>query len=270
MNPIQKAIDELRFRIPREILRQVFRPVPLNWRATPVSTDEQILNTVIRPRVMIDCDIVGGTEVFISLEGLTPQVTDRLVTVYHIPKDRTDNRVITSVLSLTWVTATAAAYMSADANFKPCSVSPLMTAGQALLNAAGPTPTPSTAKVSLIAENTVMIRDTVGISGFGFLRCFLGNDENFSHLQIRSIPYFCRLVELATKSFIYNEYVIELDRGKVQGGYEIGKFKEIIEQYADAETMYQEYLLGTWSRTAFMNDREAHERFIKLQLGGLR
>ena len=115
-----------------------------------------------------------------------------------------------------------------------------------------------------------MIKDTVTASGTGLLRCLLANDENFSHLQIRSIPYFTRLCELATKAYIYNEYTIKMDKGRIEGGAEIGRFREIVDGYADAEEMYQEYLLNTWQKVSFMNDRESFERLLKMQIGAYR
>ena len=239
-------------------------------RDTPVTMDEQIINQVIRPRVMVDCDLVGGTEALVSLEGLSPEITDRFVMVFHIPKDRTQGRSITSVLSLSYLNASAAQQLTSQGNYLPCSVTPSLVAGKAVMDAMNLQPVPSSARVQLVAENTVMIREVQAITGTGLLRCILGNDENFSHLQMRSIPYFCKLCELAVKAYIHNEYTIKLDKARIEGGFELGRFKEVVDMYADSEQQYEEYLLGTWQRVAFMNDRESHERLIRTMLGGFR
>ena len=272
MNPITKALSDISYRIPREILIEVFAPKSYLWRDSPINYEEQIRNIVIRSRVMVDCDLVGGTEVLISLFGV-PSYTvasDRLVTVYNIPKDKTQGRTIISVLSLAYVNGASAAYMNTANSFDPCTVTDMAVAGAAMMNAMGSLPVPSSAKIQLIGENTVMIKDTVTASGTGLLRCLLANDENFSHLQIRSIPYFTRLCELATKAYIYNEYTIKMDKGRIEGGAEIGRFREIVDGYADAEEMYQEYLLNTWQKVSFMNDRESFERLLKMQIGAYR
>lgn len=272
MNPITKALSEIAFRIPRDILIEVFTPKQYMWRDQPINYEEQIRNIVIRSRVMVDCDLVGGTEAFISLSDVPQQHTDvdRLITVYHIPKHKTQGRSITSVLSLSYVTAGASVYMNNALNFDPCSVTDPLMAGRAMMDNMSSLPIPSTAKVQLIGENTVMVKDSIVAPSTGILRCILANDENFSHLQVRSIPYFCRLCELATKSYIYNQYIITLDRGRLEGGAEIGRFREVIDSYSDAEEMYQEYLMNTWRKVAFMNDRESFERFTKLMIGGYR
>ena len=272
MNPITKALSDVSFRIPREILIEVFAPKTYLWRDQPINYEEQIRNIVIRSRVMMDCDLVGGTEVFIPLWDVPSQTiaTDRLITVYHIPKNKTQNRTITSVLSLSYVNGQSSSYMNATASFDPCSVTDTGLAGKAMMDAASSLPMPSSAKVQLIGENTVMVKDTVLPSGAGLLRCILANDENFSHLQVRSFPAFSRLCELAVKAYIYNNYSIILDRGRIEGGAEIGRFKEIVDSYADAEEMYQDYLMNTWQKVAFMNDRESFERLMKTMIGTYR
>ena len=115
MNPITKALSDISYRIPREILIEVFSPKSYFWRDQPINYEEQIRNMVIKSRVMVDCDLVGGTEVLISLYGVPSQTlsTDRLVTVYNIPKDKTQGRSITSVISLAYVNGPSAAYMNA-------------------------------------------------------------------------------------------------------------------------------------------------------------
>lgn len=272
MNPITKSLADLSFKIPKEILKEVFTPKTYNFRRQAINYEEQITNLVIRSRVMVDCDLVGGTEVFIPLWEVPSQTlaTDRLVTVYNIPLEKTQGRTITSVLSLSYINGPTASYMNATQAFDPCSVTDVGLAGKAMMDAGSSLPMPSSAKVQLIGHNVVMVKDTIVTSGLGLLRCILANDESFSHLQIRSIPYFSRLVELAVKSYIYNNYTITLDRARIEGGAEIGRFKEIVDGYADAEEMYQDYLLNTWQKTAFMNDRESFERFMKTMIGAYR
>lgn len=272
MNPITKALSDISYRIPREILIEVFSPKSYFWRDQPINYEEQIRNMVIKSRVMVDCDLVGGTEVLISLYGVPSQTlsTDRLVTVYNIPKDKTQGRSITSVISLAYVNGPSAAYMNAANSFDACTVTDLNIAAKAVMDAASSLPLPSSAKVQLIGENTVMIKDTIAVAGTGLLRCILANDENFSHLQIRSIPAFSRLCELAVKSYIYNNYTIKIDRARIEGGAEIGRFREIVDGYSDAEEMYQDYLKNVWTKVAFMNDRETFERFTKMMIGAYR
>lgn len=264
INPILKAVGDVKYKIPRQILDVVFaeRRFSLNG-GKPITIDDQIFAKVVRPRVLVDCDLVGGTEAMVSLDGLDFELTDRMQSVFHIPKEKTQGRSINSVLSISYITPTMANVLNQEGMFQPCSVTATGIAGRAAMNAMLPMVVPSSSRVQLISENTVLVYDNVTSLGIGYIRCILANDEQLSHLQIRSIPFFGRLVELAVKSFIYNEMIVTMDQGRVQGGFEIGAFRSQIEKYEDAETMYTEYLQGTWSRVAFMNDTMSHERYIR-------
>lgn len=270
MNPILKALDEVKYRIPEPILKETFKEQNYNWRKTPVSIDEQITNKVIRSRVMVDCNLTGGTEALIPLEGLSPEIIDSVTAVYHIPKDRTQNRTILSAKSVGYMSFGLAYTTAGLGTVNPYTVNDVLSAGNAVMNSFSSTPPVSTAKVQLIAENTIMIRDINHIVSNNYLRAIVANDENMNHLQMRSIPAFCKLVELAVKSYIYNTLVIRMDQAYLSGGQELGSFKNMVENYADAEQMYQDYLRDQWQAVSFMNDTESVNRFLKLMIGGMK
>ena len=270
MNAITKALREIHFRIPNEVLREVFQPKTYTFRADPISVDEQIMNTVILARVMDDCDMVGGTETLLPLGPVPYERVENYAMVFRIPKDMTQGRRIVNVLSLNYLAPGSAITDNFTSTYTQCGVTAPLIAGQAMMNAMTPPTIASTARVQLIGENVVMVYESFISPGSGFLRVKLGYDENLSGIQVQSIPKFSKLVELAVKSYIYNNYSIFLDKGRIQGGFEIGRFKEFVDSYADAEQMYQDYLQGPWAQTAFANDRETYERFIKLSIGGFR
>jgi hypothetical protein len=267
VNALRKALDDLKFVIPRPILDTVFVKRNTTYRMAAPSLDEQILNSVIRPRVYIDTNLVGGAEVLVPLTGLSGEEIDTTDMVYRIPKSLTQNRPIMSVLNVTYVDANS---MAAAGQYASCGVSAEQSAAQALLDAVSPLPLISTARVTLIGENVVLIRDSIRVPSNSYLRCVVAQDEAMSHIQPRSYKAFCKLVEYAVKSFIYNEYIIDLDMGELRGGHNLGKFKDKIEEYADAEELYDTYLREKWQKIAFQNDRESHTRFLKLTIGGPR
>jgi len=267
MGPLSKCIDEVKFRIPRAILEAVFIKRAQQWRLTPASLDEHILNEVVRPRVLVDCNLVGGTEVFIPLDGVPLERSNDYTTVYRIPKDKTQGRSIMSVLNITFSDPTKVSSYGVAAG---AHNSIMMQAGQAVMDAMGNMPVTSTAYVQLIGENVVMVRDTVVLPANIYLRCLLENDENMSHLQLKSYRDFSKLVEYAVKAYIYNEYVIPMDMGELYGGQALGRFKEIIDSYADAEELYQNFLTEKWQKISLMNDREQWTRFLRLGMGGFR
>ena len=270
MNAIIKAVDEVMYRIPRYVLTEVFQQKTYKWRDTPLSIEEQITNQVIKPRVLVDCNIVGGTEVFIPLEGIQPDMPNSYTAVYHIPKTLTQGRTITSVLSVGFVTRSSANAANNAMNVKQCSITPELMAAQNVMDSYSPIPIVSGSQVRLIGENTILLRGVSPIVSNGFLRCVLASDDELSHIQIRSYHHFCKLVELAVKSFIYNETIINIDLAKLSGGRELGMFKTVVESYSDAEQMYQDYLKDVWVGVDYMNDELTFNRFIKTLVGGIR
>jgi hypothetical protein len=270
LNPIDRAVFEIKFAIPREILTEVFKPLTFTWSPASISIDEQIINKIIRPKVFIDANIVGGTEVVIPTQGLPRQQSDEYTTVFHVPKNVTQGRSILAPLSISYMdSATLSAYNQTSI-YDPCSITAVGQYAEALFNSANTVVMPSTARVELVAENTIMVRDTLRVQAVGFLRCILAYDQNMSQIKVGSILDFTELAVLGAKAYIYNEYRVRLDEGRVKGGFELGVFREIVEGYSDAREQYNEYLREIWRRVAHMNDRESYERLIRMQIGGMR
>jgi hypothetical protein len=270
MDIIRKALADVKYVVPKQILETVFLKKTIGtWRGDkPASLDDQIRSLVIFARVHVDCNLVGGAESIIPLEGLRGEEIDVNTTVYTIPKDRTQNRSIVSVLNITFIDPRAV--MMQGGNTTNCGVSAMQSSGQALMDSMAPTPVVSSAQVQLIGENVVLLRDVTRVPTNSYLRCILGHDEMMSHIQPRSFRAFCKLVEYAVKSYIYNNHVVEMDTAEVRGGHSIGRFKEIIDGYADAEELYQTFLREKWEKIERMNDREGHARFIRSLIGGPR
>lgn len=284
MHPIKKAIEEVKYRIPRDLLQRVFidssRLGRNNWRA---NLDEQILALVIKPRVLVDCNMLGGTQQLIPLAGLAMETPPdyQWATVVHIPKERTQGKTINSVLHVVFFnSAQVAGYVGANlmgggvigAGFNPMSSdNSALTASMAgVLSAMDKIPQTSTANVQLIGENTILIRDGAIIPQYSFLRCVLADDEELSSLQLRSYRHFANLVEFAVKSYLYNELIIQIDAGELRYGQTLGVFKSILESYSDAEANYRDYLTNVWEKVAMMNDDTTFTRFQKLLIGGYR
>lgn len=262
MNAISKAIDHCRFTIPAEILQAIFIRRQQQWRSTPTTIDKQILAEVIRPRVFVDANLVGATEMYVPLETVPIERVNSYTTIYHIDKLLTQGRSIMSVLNITFADPTVGSSLATNAT--GCQSTQLLATAQGLMDSQGTIPVTSTAHVQLVGENTVMVRDTVLLPANVYLRCLVAHDETMSHLQIRAYRAFYKLVELAVKSYIYNTYAITMDIGELYGGQNIGRFKEIVDSYSDSEEMYQTYLHEVFAKVSLMNDGESMGRFIRL------
>lgn len=279
MSPIAKAVSECRYRIPRAILEKVFVNSAAYFRPTlAASVESQIESLVIRPRVMVDMNLVGGIQALIPLQGLAFEMPYQYTTVIHIPKSRTQGRSINSVRNVTFFNAATAGGMYGGPSGMAGNVqgmnsvdnSAAMSAAAALMASFDKIPQTSTSSVSLIAENTILINDGALIPPNSYLRCVLENEDNLNNLPLRSYRHFSNLVEFAVKAYIYNALIIEMDAGELRYGQTLGAFKEIVSSYADANQNYQDYLKDKMEAIMFMSDETSYTRYIKMMVGGMR
>jgi hypothetical protein len=267
MDAITKAISEIKFIIPREILNEVFIQRQLQYRTTPTNIDTEILAQVIRPRVLVDCDLIGGMEIFVPLANVPGVQVNLYTNVYNIPKSLTQNRPIISVLNITFNDPTN---LSTYGNNATNQTSIALQVAQGVMDAQGAIPLTSTADVTLIGENTVMVRDLITIPTNCYLRCKIGNDDRMNHLQPTAYLHFAKNCEYAVKSFIHKELVVKMGSGQLQAGQLLGPFKEVVESYSDAEQNYQDHRKTVMQKLLLMSDGESYRRLLKLKFGGYR
>lgn len=268
LNPIDKAIADIKYAIPKQILRKVFLNNLSFWTPQSTSIEEQIKNLVIQGKVLQDCDIVGGTKIYISTSDIPREYSDQFTVIFHIPKTKTQGRTITSVLSIGYLETNSYENNGITNQMSSCSVNTVSENALALYSANQSITLSSTADCTLVAENTVMVKDTMYIKPNGYLWCEIANATNLSNIQIRSLPYFSKLCVLATKAYIYNNYVIQMDEGEISSGHELGAFRSIIESYSESLEEYQTFLHEVWEGVSYMNDAKQHTDFIRMQMPG--
>ena len=273
MNPLSIAIQTIKYSIPLEILDIAFKSLlsPNSYRENNnnlYSIDELILRSVIRPRVLLDMNLVGGEQAIIPLDGLAPSYVDSYGIVYRIPKSKTQNRTIVSVLSVGYIPYNSG-YGQPYLGYGTTSMnnsSEIGTTAMRILDSLASIPPIGNAYVQIIAENTVLIKDNFRTTQSYFIRCILANEENLANISPRSFLAFNDLCILAVKSFIYNTLIVKMDQGYIVGGQALGSIKSIIESYSDTEEQYKEMVKSVWSKVALMNDRPSYIRFIRSQI----
>jgi hypothetical protein len=264
MNPVNKAIADVKFKIPLDILNAAFLPRQFGQRPLPVNLDTLIRQKVFEPRVRVDCGLTGGNMISIPLGSITPEYVDLYNLIYKIPKQLTGNRSITKVLDLT----VGYGSVMGTTNMGLEGASPMLDAMSGVIAAVSPIPIVSTAYVEIIAENTVLVSDTMQFPLNAYLRCMVDYDPDFTKLKPQTIPKFSKLVEFAVKAYIYNELIIPIGQGQLYGGMDLGKFKEIVETFSDANDNYETYLKDIWPTVAILDDTESRRRHLRLLTGG--
>lgn len=264
MNPIQKIIADCRFFIPEPILKAAFYRREFGNLLNPINIDELIRERVIEAKVRPDCDLVGGTETVIPIYDLTYDIWDTYRYCYRIPRDRTNGRAITRVVSLVigGNYVNGAAYMGVE------GYSQALDASSSVLASDTAIPHVASYDVQLIGPNTILTSDVVTGTPMLHLRCYVENDADFNNLRSTAVQRFSELCLLAVKAYIYNALKVPMDMGQLVGGMNLGAFKEVIDEYRDSGQLYQEFLLNKWKRIAIMNDPLAKKRHVRLLMGG--
>ena len=101
MDAFNYACSQVRYTIPREVLERVFLMGGETWRFVgAMNVDEQIRELVIRPRVLVDCNIVGGVMELLDLTTVDRFSPKPGYYIYRVPMNITNGRYILSPLSL--------------------------------------------------------------------------------------------------------------------------------------------------------------------------
>lgn len=257
---IEKSLVEAKFIIPEEILDLVFMKKGYYYRDRPTNLDREIIKKVIAPRVLVDMNLSGGVDYIVPLLDAHREVTEEWMAVYRIPKAYTDNRSVISILAVMYLNPYMATGAISGQNVNGWSHT--MSASQAVLDAMSPIPNFSSSEVTLEGENTIVIRDARILPQQSFARCILSYDEYMSNINPRSYIALAKMVELAIKSYIWKNRVIAMDKGELTAGVTLGAIKEVIEEYRDAEEMYQDYRKNVVRKTLMMNDDVQKRRFF--------
>lgn len=265
--PVEKALTEIKWEIPEEILDLVFVKKAYYYRDQPTNVDREIIRKVIAARVIEDCSLLGGMDYIVPLLDIYRETTEEWMAVYRIPKQFVDNRSIMSVRAIMYLNP----YMvSAAAGNNTCGWSHTMATTQAVLDAMSPIPAFSSSEVSIEGENTILIRDARTLPNFSYARVILSYDEYMSNITPRSYLAFAQMCTLATKAYIWKNRVIKMDRGELTAGVTLGSIKEVIDEYKDAEQMYKDYRKDVMRKVLLMNDDVRKRKLITNLTGGFK
>lgn len=258
MNTIMNALRHIRYTIPERLLSQAFLSNRYYHNLSPRSVESVIEQVVIDGRVRPDISMNTGVEFTIPLSTVPYKLIDNWNKVYMVPKELTQGRSITSVLSVGY----GINNMVAPNAMPVLGGSQPAGAANSVVNGVSNVQIASSAQAWMIGENVVAVRDLYNSSPYVFLRCWVDFDKELSNINPRSHHEFFKLVELATKAKIYNDLVLEQDYAFIHAGQELGVLRDLLNSYSGANEEYQTFLHTDWRKVALMNDPEQHRRFI--------
>lgn len=274
MTPIAIALQRVLREVPREILNQAFsakRYDPTRQdryfdNVDAISLDEKIREIVIEGRVAIDVNLVGGTEVLLPMAQAEREYVDSWNIIYRFPPSVLGNRKISTVHEVIYGLTQGLAGSTAT-GFDSRS-SGMLKEVRNIIRATNGVAMMGTAYVQLLNHNTILVNDSNQVMGDAAVRCTVSHEPNFNDIKQPYYRDFAEMVVLAVKAHVYNTLIIDLDEGLIRSGATLGRVREIIDSYADANTMYNEFVDVKWAKLAIIQDTDKYRKIIKLNLGG--
>ena len=257
MSAIRHAVDVVMRNISSKTLRLAFLKNTDNYKIE-TTLERQIEDLVIKPIVLKDTNLIGGTTITIPVDSCYQQQYYHNETSHNIiisvPLELTNNRKIIEPLGIT----------SNTNNIGSSKGDGLMTnLGNKIMDQYdAPTVGLSITDLELVATNTILVYTNVVALYNAYLRVEIENNNNFSNLNRKTIRPFGQLVLLATKMYIYTKLNVELESGALYNGHELGKVTTEIESFESASEEYETFLNEKWGKLMFMNDSVSMSRFI--------
>lgn len=279
MSPIQFALAEIRDTIPAKILEICFTPKTkyrlARQKFMSTTIEQQILDKVINGRVRRYVNSRGAQEITIPLNGLPRQDVGYQAWTMHIPKSLTKGRTITHAISVhvgmmgftggsTFGSITTFGMGVSTTNYNNSANAGMdvnTQGAKAIYEANKPIELNYTANVYLIDENTIYCEDRMAQSNLE-LRCKVASDEEFSFIQGAHVQVFAKLCRLATEAYIYNNLDVDLDEAYLEGGVDIGKIRERVDQYSDSDDEFIELAEGRWKKIQHMADKPRRLNYL--------
>jgi len=255
MNAIGKAVDDIKFGIPNMILEKAFGGSEF------VTIDNAIIMKVIRRRVLVDINLIGGESIIVNITNCRfVKVGDDLVVT--IPKELTKNRKMINALSLL-----NTPHRSHRGNYVPQTglqhTTGMNTEMNKVIDSIATMPVVQTSDVELVASEKVLIRDMDFFVNDVTMTVVIENDKELNNLDRKSYMAFSKLTKLAVEAYIYNELRVSVEKGSLYSGHELSVLKDTVNEYADSLEMYEEFLKDKWPKISFMNDKKRMMKFTK-------
>lgn len=264
MNAITNALMDLRYSVDVSILELAFNKK--EYGLSYVSLDEKITAAVIRPKVMKDCNIISGESIRVRLQDCKIEYVNNVDTIVTVPSYLTNGRAIISannlietVMSQNLQTTTLYPAMSGQSD--------LMEQYGKMGNSLANMPGTVTSRLTLIGNNKIYISEPLFLMGYGLLDLTIENGANYENLPRRAYLLFASLVTLAVKAFIFSRVRLNLDKGYIYQGHELGYVNDVIDGYSTAYDDYIEFLTKRWKPVTIMADSDYFTSLIRARLG---
>jgi hypothetical protein len=265
LDAVSKAMQDIKRKIPRQILNEAFRFMGSARANSIASIDDSIRQRVINNRVMVDVSLLGGSEMRLPLDSAEIEYVDSITQIYRFPKSITNGRSIMTALSLEFYNPYMTQWLIPAQGTQQAPLT--LQLGRMMVDVHTPQPKTFTGRTTVIGENAILVQGfNMPISNY-CMRVVLEYTERMQELNPRYYTDFSKLCVLAAKAYCYWAIIIDSGEAKISAGRELGVFMSELEKYSDADDQYEE-LKETWPAIAMLNDDESMKNLLALQCRG--
>ena len=220
-NPIEACLKEIYIQIPKKILELAFLP-----RKRMITLDKCIQDDVIIPKVLYDCNIVGGKLYTIVLKpswAVESRLPDNYSVysgdtycIYRIPPEARENRPIADCISVNYpgyINGLAAGVNTAPNLGMMGYGNNVGNMACQVLNASNGSGIAAPTPIRLNGHEVKLMPITAGFAQDldWVLNCRLAYDKEFTNLNNRAIRPLTQLCVTAVKAYIYTNLIVHLD-----------------------------------------------------------
>lgn len=261
MDPISRALHEIMFSIPGDLLGMAFSQSTVYGNVDNRSMEARIRDTIIEGKVVPDCQMVSGEQVIVPVNSCTTRIIQNGI-IYYAPLEVTGGRHLKSVISIgsNLNHGFNSSHVHGDMGYN--SISSL---GHRFANSVRGGGYTENHMVDIIPPNGILVRgQELGLNEF--IRCYVFNDELMSNLKIHNIPLFQEMAVYATKWYIHTRLMTTLGEGRINGGSLNGYTRQLVDEYASAEEEYKQRV-KLFSGAMVDNDVLTQEQMLMAQFG---
>lgn len=263
MNAIEHAINRLLISdIPRLILEDGFKTEEDRYNRRRKTMESQIRDIIVSGIIKPDFDAIGGVMLQIGLNGLPFDKLGDFSRIYVIPSTLTLGRSIVQANRVALNITSNYAERSAGQSTTAWSVSPFERSVQSVMASNRPIPNITNAEVEILGDNVIKINDYQNFSADIHLECRIGYSDDLIEIKKPYYQDFTELLKIAVKAYLYRELALKIDRTRLEGGRDFGRYRDFVEQWADAGQMYQDLIDQKWYQILLLNDPARKNKHI--------
>lgn len=263
MDAVSFAIDYVvNSNIPIRIMRDAFQSKDSRLRRDPRTLEEHIREKVWDNRVKLDLNRAGGVLVDIDLTGVPSTTLRNYERIYRVPLSMTNNARILGIHKVTLNVTSNFAERAPGQTPNSMWYSPVEQNVRRVIAGNRPIPQISTSQVEVLEGNVIKIRDFQNFRSDVTITCKCEINDDFSSLPTAYHLDLAELMEEATKAFIYRNLDLDIDQAKLDGGRELSKYREHLDNYRDSHQTYKDLINTKWYKVLLMADKQRSENHI--------